>query len=255
MSEVRREADAEGQPVAVKVLDRELSARAAMRARWASTSPRLASFEHPNAVRLLGHAETDDGRLSVTLAWLETENLRVALRRDGPLTPAGAHAVLAPVARVIDELDLRGVTHADVKTGNVLLAGGAPVLAHSWLAFALDDPDTGRFLDPEQFGGTIDYVAPEVIEGRLPTLRSDVYGLGCTLFELVTRAVPFPRPEEDATLEAHLHEEPPSSGHAGIDAVVRRALAKDPAARHPTASDFAADLADAAKQESADPAR
>lgn len=68
MSEVRREAGPDGAPVAVKVLDRELSARAAMRARWEAASPRLAGFEHPNAVRLLGHAETGDGRLSVTLA-------------------------------------------------------------------------------------------------------------------------------------------------------------------------------------------
>lgn len=117
------------------------------------------------------------------------------------------------------------------------------MLAHSWLALALDDPDTGRFLDPEGFGGTIDYVAPEVIEGRLPTLRSDVYGLGCTLFELVTGTVPFPRDNEDATLEAHLHADPPPSGHTGIDAIVHRALAKDPGGRHPTASDLSADLA------------
>jgi serine/threonine protein kinase len=218
----------------VKVLDHprpELVARArAMQGRWPS---------QPGLVTVLEVTERP-GMLMAVLRTEEARNLREIVREAGRLGPAGAASVLGPVAEALDALDVAGVTYADVKTGNVLITPRGPLLAHTWLAFP-QDGDTPAFRSDEQFAGTVDYVSPEVIQGALPDLRSDVYGLGCALFECLTGRVPFPRDSEDATLEAHM-DEPPPAAPAAVD-VIRRAMAKDPGDRYATAGGFAADLA------------
>lgn len=230
-SEVRRERD-----TVVKVLPRDVSAIAAMRERWEAACPELERFRHPGFVEVLAHAARADGRLTVTLRAVEgAEDLRTRVARDGPLSPREASDALAPVAAAIDALHDAGLIYADAKTGNVLMTPNGPLLAHSWLTFPRDDAEPERFLDPDRFAGTIDYAAPEVIEGELPTLRSDVYGLGCALFECVTARVPFPRETEDLTLDAHLHESPPATERPALDAIIARAMAKEPRARFQTA--------------------
>ena len=217
----------------VKVLDDvrpELRARVrAMRDRWPA---------HPNLVTVLEVAE-EDGRLRAVLRAEAGRNLRALVRSEGPLPLARVTPLLAGAARGLDGLDLAGVTYADTKTGNLLVEGSTVRLAHSWLAFP-HGGDTEAFRSHDRFAGTIDYVAPEVIEGALPDLRSDVYGLGCALYECLTGRVPFPRDSEDATLEAHLHEDPPEAPAAAE--AIRRAMAKEPRERYASAGAFAADV-------------
>ena len=242
MSEVWLGFASDGRRAAVKLLDPAIAARPAMRARIDAASPLLAAFDHPRSVRLLDWGEQGRRRFAI-VDWSDGTNLRAAVR--GGLDPVRVAAIVSEVAEALDALDLAGITYADTKTGNVLVDEEHAVLAHSWLAFPRDG-DRDAFRDPERFAGTIDYVAPEVIGGELPDLRSDVYGLGCLAFECLTGQVPFPRDTEDATLDAHLHEPPPATGSARIDRSLARALAKDPETRSPTAGSFAADLAAAA---------
>jgi YVTN family beta-propeller protein len=161
-------------------------------------------------------------------------DLRALLRREGPLDPARAIAIAAQVASALDAAHEHGLVHRDVKPSNVLLdARGHCYLADFGLTDGLDEPGPAD----GSLGGTVDYVAPEQIRGDPVDRRADVYGLGCLLFEALTGRVPFPRASGVATIFAHLDEEPPAatavraSLPAALDAVLVRALAKEPAAR------------------------
>lgn len=237
--------------VALKVLAPEVSARTDLRARVASALSAFREVPHPRLLPVLDAGE-DGGRLFVVLPWLEVLDLRSVIRAAGPLSSQAAARVATAVAGALDALEGAGVTHADVKPGNVLVSrdarhvGGPPgwvALGHSWLAWGHAGPRE-RFAEPGQFAGTADYVAPEVIGGSLGDRRSDVYSLGCSVFECLTGRTPFERPTDDATLQAHLDEPPPvpEGVPAGVTAVVARALDKDPGQRFPTAGEMASAL-------------
>lgn len=253
MSEIvpARPPGGEGAPVALKVVTPEVSARPDLRARVASALPVYRQVSHPRLVPVLDAGE-DRGRLFVVLPWLEVFDLRSVVRGAGPLSPRACSNVVAAVAGALDALEDLGVTHADVKPGNMLLSrdarhvggpAGWVALGHSWLAWGHDGPRE-RYAKAGQFAGTADYVAPEVIEGSLGDRRCDVYSLGCSLYELLTGRPPFAGPDDDATLQAHLDRAPPSPEGATspLAEVVVRALAKDPDHRFATAGEMSAAL-------------
>ena len=131
--------------------------------------------------------------------------------------------------------------HRDVKPANVLLDGD-----HAWLTdFGAGKDLAGRDTRtaPGRWVGTVDYVAPELLDGTDATPAADVYSLGCVLFEALTGRVPFPRDTEVATLWAHRYEPPPSTTDArpglprALDEVLRRMLAKEPAERPASAGE------------------
>jgi hypothetical protein len=133
-----------------------------------------------------------------------------------------------------------------VKPGNVLITGGIDA-PHAYLTDFGLTKDTGSQSGLTATGhwlGTLDYVAPEQVEGKAVDARADVYALGCVLYELLTGTVPFRRDSDVAKLYAHAHEPPPVVSAAvpelppGLDGVVQRALAKEPADRFPSAGDL-----------------
>ena len=107
-------------------------------------------------------------------------------------------------------------------------------------------PPGAKLAEAAQHLGTIDYLAPEQIEGKPVSPRTDVYALGCVLFECLTGKPPFKGDSPDALLKAHLHEQPPSATQycpdlpAGIDRVIRKAMAKWPEERYSTCGELAA---------------
>jgi serine/threonine protein kinase len=237
--------------VALKMLVPEVSAREDLRARVASSLSAFREVPHPRLLPVLDAGEAG-GRLFVVLPWLEVLDLRSVIRAAGPLSPQAAARVSTAVAGAMDALEDAGVTHADVKPGNILVSrdarhvGGPPgwvALGHSWLAWGHDGP-RDRYAEQGQFVGTADYVAPEVIGGSLGDRRSDVYSLGCSVFECLTGRTPFERPSDDATIQAHLDEPPPvpEGVSPGVGAVVIRALDKDPGRRFATAGEMASAL-------------
>jgi hypothetical protein len=153
--------------------------------------------------------------------------------------------------------------HRDVKPGNVLVANGTPL--HLYLTdFGLTKRASSQtgITQAGLFVGTLDYAAPEQITGGVVDARTDVYALGCVLFEMLTGRPPFRRDNDAATLYAQLHQEPPAVTAAApdvpfaFDAVLRRALAKDPAERYPSAGDLArAALAAAQGERPSEPER
>jgi Protein kinase domain/PASTA domain len=227
--------------VALKVIRSDLADDPTFRARFRSESRTAAAIDHPHVVTVFGAGELD-GLLYVAMRYVPGPDLGRIVSRDGPLSPETAAELLGQVAGGLDAVHAAGLVHRDVKPGNVIVArdsaGTAAYLADFGLAKAIAST-TGLTATGELIG-TVDYIAPEQIEGRRVDARTDVYALGCVLFHAVTGGVPFPQPESSAKMWAHLNESAPApeGRAAALDPVIRRAMAKDPADRFPSAGDL-----------------
>ncbi len=186
------------------------------------------------------------------MRYVGTGDVRTLLEREGRLPVDRAVAICVQVASALDAASTRGLVHRDVKPANMLLAESAEGRAdHVYLSdFGLSKHSlapTG-LTATGQFMGTLDYVAPEQIEGRAVDGRADQYALACAAVEMLTGQPPFRRNENIALMWAQLSESPPSLRERrpelpeAIDRVISRALAKAPAERFPTCMDFAVAL-------------
>jgi YVTN family beta-propeller protein len=213
--------------VALKLLTPELADDVPFRERFLRESRLAASLEHPNVVPIHDAGEIDR-QLYIAMRLVEGTDLK-ALLRAGPLEPARAVQVLGQVAAALDTAHARGLVHRDVKPSNVLVTTDD----HAYLAdFGLTRRlgESGAAFGAAQSLGTVDYVAPEQIRGEEIDGSADLYSLGCLLHECLTGQPPFRRSSEAATLFAHLEEDPP--GPPGLEGVMGKALAKEPADRY-----------------------
>ena len=232
--------------VALKLIKPELARDESFRERFKRESRSAASIEHPNVLPVR-HAGEEDGLLYITMRYVEGTDLRSLIDTRGRLEPARAVAILRDIAAALDAAHAAGLVHRDVKPANVLLEG-ADGSGHAYLTdFGLTRHTSSEvgLTKTGQWVGTLDYVAPEQIEGRPTDARSDVYALACVLYESLTGRVPFAKDSEVATMYAHLNEAAPAPRESvpdlppAIDEVLARALAKDPKERYPSAGDFA----------------
>jgi serine/threonine protein kinase len=247
MSAVYRAEDLRlGRRVALKFLAPELAANARFRERFLAESRLAASIDHAGIVPIFEAGEVD-GLLYIAMRYVEGTDLRALLEREAPLAADRAVALAAQLASALDAAHARGLVHRDVKPSNALVAVESGV-EHVYLAdFGLTKHTTSRGgpTATGQMVGTVDYVAPEQIRGDEVDGRADLYSLGCVLFECLTAEVPFPRRSEVATIYAHLEDDPPRASArrpgvpSALDAVVARALAKDPQHRWQTGSELA----------------
>ncbi len=242
-----------GRPVALKVITADLAGDAAFRERFGREARMAAAIDHPNVVPVHATGE-ENGALFLVMRFVAGSDLHALIRRDGPLAPARAAAVVAQVASALDAAHAAGLVHRDVKPANVLLAGADD---HAYLSdFGLTrsiDPDH-PITDSGQWIGTVDFASPEQLGGGRSDARSDVYSLGCVLHAALTGSPPYPRGTVPATLLAHLNDEPPRPSAAGVprefDRVVARALAKAPDDRYPSAGDLGRAVQAAARGDS-----
>jgi serine/threonine protein kinase len=202
-----------------------------------------ASLDHPNVVPIYRAGE-EDGLLFLAMRFVTGDDLRTLVERDGPLVPERAAAVVTQVAAALAAAHERGLVHRDVKPANVLVTADGHCYLTDFglvkdLAATTGVTRTGEVL------GTLDYVAPERIQGGETGPWTDVYALGCVLFFALTGGVVFPLDAPERKLWAHISEPPPPAG-GPFDAVVARALAKDPRERYATAPALAAALREAA---------
>lgn len=231
-----------GRVVALKVIRPDLASDEVFRERFRREAQLAASVDHPGVIPIYGAAEAD-GVLFAAMRWVDGSDLRRLLAAHGPLDPARAVALLHQVAGALDAAHAKGLIHRDIKPANVLLEGDQVFLSDFGLARSLAGADqstrTGGFI------GTVDYVAPELVQGGAGGVSSDVYSLGCMFFEMLTGSVPFPVDSLLGKLHAHATSEPPVPSilradlPRGLDAVIARVLAKDPAKRYATAGQFA----------------
>jgi Protein kinase domain len=220
--------------VALKLVAPELALDAHFRTRFVRETELAMSLEHPNVVPIYDAGDVDS-RLYLAMRLVDGSDLRALLRSDGPLEPARAFAICSQVGAALDAAHARGLVHCDVKPSNVLLDQDEHVyVADLGLSRRLEDQRPGD----ESSMGTPAYLAPEHIEGLPIDGRADVYSLGCLLYECMTGELPFTRDSRLALAWAHLEEDPPRASErnpklpGGIDAVLAKALAKEPAQRY-----------------------
>ena len=224
--------------VALKLMAPELALDQRFRERFAREAELAMSLEHPNVVPI--HDAGDiDGRLYLAMRLVEGTDLRALLHAEGALDPPRALAICSQVASALDAAHASGLVHRDVKPSNVLLdANEHAYLADFGLTRQFDDP--GGPVGEGSSVGTPAYIAPEQIEGGPLDGRADVYSLGCLLYECLTGEAPFARGSRLAMAWAHLEEEPPNASEhrpelpVAIDAVIRKAMAKEPPHRYTT---------------------
>ncbi|MGE5273584.1 MAG: protein kinase domain-containing protein, partial [Verrucomicrobiota bacterium] len=224
-------------PVALKLLSPGLAADRDFRQRFLVESRLAAALDHPCVVPIYDAGEAED-QLYLVMRYVEGTDLKRLLQAEGKLDPARTIAVCSQLADALDTAHAHGLVHRDVKPSNVLLDDqGHAYLADFGLTRRLAEQATG--FEAGLSLGTPAYVAPEQIEGNDVDGRADQYSLACLLHECLTGGPPFPRASAPAVLFAHLEEEPPAP--AGLEHVLPRALAKDPADRYPSCSAFVAD--------------
>ena len=217
--------------VALKLIAPELSEDERFRERFLAESELAASLEHPNVVPIYDAFEAD-GRLAIAMRYVEGTDLKQLLQTEPVLDPARAVAICGQVAAALDAAHARGLVHRDVKPSNVLLDENEHVYLADFGLQRLADPRRTR--EDRLSVGTPAYAAPEQIEGGDVDGRADVYSLGCLLYECLTGQEPFRRDSELAVLWAHVQEPPPTASEHNpdlpieIDAVLAKAMAKDP---------------------------
>jgi predicted Ser/Thr protein kinase len=229
--------------VALKVVAPELAADEGFRARFLRESQIAASIEHPNVVPVLRVGE-EDGMVFLAMRLIQGRNLGALIAAEGRLEPLRAARIIDQVADALDSAHELGLVHRDVKPANVLVESRRRGDQAYLTDFGLTKHSAGtKFTQTGLLVGTVNYMAPEQFEGKRVDARADVYSLGCVLFEALTGHAPYLREGEPAVMFAHLTEPPPTVSAVApslspFDEIVRRALAKDPDERYPSAGDL-----------------
>jgi streptogramin lyase/predicted Ser/Thr protein kinase len=231
---------------ALKVLAAERSADDEFRERFRRESRQAAAIEHPNVIPVYRAGE-EDGRLFLVMRFVDGPSLAEVLADRGRLRVDETVDLVHKVAGGLDAAHAAGLVHRDVKPANILLEDGRAFLGDfgiSKLAAAGDAlTSTGQFV------GTVDYVAPEQLEGEAVDRRADVYSLACVAFHALTGEAPFARDTQLATMFAHANAPRPEAGPSvpsKIRETLTRGMAISPDDRPASAGEFAADLERAA---------
>jgi len=236
-------------PVAVKTLHPELALDADTRTRFRNEAVAVASLAHPDIVATYDTGE-DDGVAYLVMELVDGPNLRRLLDEGGALPVAEALRIARGVAAALDHAHRNGIVHRDIKPANVLVPPHAPVKVTDFgIAKAGDGPDltrTGTVL------GTARYLSPEQLSGGPVDARTDLYGLGLLLHEMLAGRAPFTGDSEATAALARLTTPPPPLRSLRpdvpprLEAITLRCLALDPADRYPDAAALGEDLAEMA---------
>src|SRR5262245_39528920 len=239
--------------VALKILAPELARDKEFRLRFIRESRAAAAVDHPNIIPIYEAGEAD-GVLFIAMRFVDGQDVQALISQRDPLPATRVCDIVDQVASALDAAHAHGLVHRDVKPGNMLRepTAGRANPDHIYLSdFGLSKQSLsgGTSLTSQgQFLGTLNYVAPEQIEGRAVDGRTDEYALACSAFEMLAGQPPFRRDESLAIMWAQLSTAPPPlTGTrldlpAAVDGVMNRALAKTPDERYGTCLEFAAAL-------------
>jgi eukaryotic-like serine/threonine-protein kinase len=247
MGEIYRARDERlGRDVALKIVADHLRHDDDELLRFEREAHTLAVLSHPNILGIYDFGEAQGVRFAVT-ELLVGETLDERLRR-GPLPWRTAAAIASAIAQGLAAAHARGIVHRDIKPANVFLLadGGVKILDFGLARLTLGDSDVGVRVPKEGvFVGTKVYMSPEQVSGEPADARSDIFCLGCVLYEMLIGRAPFSRLGVAATMAAILHEEPPPLATRGkaippaLAALVAGCLAKEPKQRFQAALDLA----------------
>lgn len=237
--------------VAVKVLRADLARDPSFYLRFRREAQNAAALNHPSIVAVYdtGEAETPTGPLPyIVMEYVDGVTLRDVVHTDGPLPPRRAIEIIADACQALNFSHQNGIIHRDVKPANIMISSTNAVKVMDF-GIARAIADSGNSVtQTAAVIGTAQYLSPEQARGDSVDARSDVYSLGCVLYEILTGEPPFTGDSPVAVAYQHVREDPvpPSKRHEGIsadlDAVVLKALAKNPENRYQTAAEMRADL-------------
>ncbi len=239
MATIYRATDAQlGREVAVKVLHPEYGRDPDFVARFKQEAQAAASLSHPNIVGVYDFG-TDAGGPYIVMELVDGEDVATLLARNGPLPPRQAARLAAEAAHALGAAHARGIVHRDVKPGNILVsADGRVKVTDFGIARAWAD---ARLTLPGVTLGSVHYFSPEQALGEQATEASDIYSLGIVLYELLTGRRPWEGDNAAAVAMARISAPPPLVSDVRpnvppvLEAIDRRALSPDPAARFPSA--------------------
>src|SRR6202046_2958530 len=247
MAQVYRAMDRQlERPVALKVLFPELSVDRTFVERFRREAQAAANLSHPNIVPVFDWGE-DDGSYFIVMEYVDGRALSAVLKDPEPLPPRQIASIGAGVAAALAFAHRHGVIHRDVKPGNVLITPDGEVKVTDFgIARAVNTEEsltpTGAVM------GTAAYFSPEQAEGKAVDARSDIYSLGVVLYEMAVGKPPFTGDSPVAVASKHVRDQPilPRVANPAVptalEAVIMKAMAKNPDDRYPTAEEFRADL-------------
>ncbi|MDA8321164.1 MAG: Stk1 family PASTA domain-containing Ser/Thr kinase [Actinomycetota bacterium] len=252
MAEVYRARDLRlDRVVAVKTLREDLARDQTFQARFRREAQSAASLNHPSIVAVYDTGEDNSGSSHVpfiVMEYVDGRTIRDLLRDDRRLLPERALEITDGVLRALDYSHRNGIVHRDIKPGNVMLTRSGEIKVMDFgIARAVADSQA-TMTQTAQVIGTAQYLSPEQARGERVDFRSDLYSVGCLLYELLTGRPPFTGDSPVSIAYQHVRENPVPPTRvdpelpAWADAIVLRAMAKSPADRYQSAADMRADI-------------
>ncbi|MFI5506040.1 serine/threonine-protein kinase [Mycobacterium sp. NPDC051804] len=231
---------------ALKVLSSDLTADEHFRERFLREANLAATLDHPHIVSVYNRGETPDGHLWIAMQYVAGSDAYHELKA-GRMNPARALRITAAVGDALDYAHQHGLLHRDVKPANFLLAANDQRIFLADFGIAKRNDDAAGLTQTGMVLASIAYAAPETLIGEAADHRADIYALGCSLYTMLTGQTPFARPgaEMGATITGHLTAPPPRVTERmpelppAIDAVIAKAMAKDPAHRYQSGGELA----------------
>ena len=237
-----------GEPVALKVVTTELSQDEVFLRRFRREVKAAQKIEHPNVVPVLDDG-VEGGLPYLVQRLIPGGSLADRVTDSGPLSLEESVRLLVGAAAGIDALHNAGLVHRDIKGANILLEGQTPYVSDFGLA---KDSQASNLTRPGQALGSLDYMSPEQIRGEDVSPATDIYALGCVMFEVLTGTPPFGGRPSMRVLFAHLQEPPPDLStqrrdiQPAVARAISRALEKEPEDRPTSATDYVSGIARAA---------
>jgi beta-lactam-binding protein with PASTA domain len=234
-----------GRNVAVKVLSPQYAGDQQFVSRFRREAQAAAGLNHPNIVSVYDTGSQGDVHY-IVMEYVEGRTIRDVIRQEGPLLPERASEIGQAVARALDSAHEAGLVHRDIKPGNIMLTREGEVKV---MDFGIARTSSGDTLtQTAAVLGTASYLSPEQAQGTTVDARSDIYSLGCVLYEMLTGRPPFTGDSPVAIAYKHVREDPvpPARINADVpqslEAVVMKAMAKNPDNRYQTADELREDL-------------
>ena len=245
MAEVYSAEDSQlGRRVALKVLHRRYAEDPQFVERFRREASSAAGLQHPNVVGIYDRGEWD-GTYYIAMEFVEGRTLKDIIVEKGPAPPAAATDIVLQILRAARYAHKRGIVHRDIKPQNVLIDQEGRVRVTD---FGIARAGTSDMTETGSIMGTAQYLSPEQAQGRPVDARSDLYSIGVVLYELLRGEVPFDAESPVSVALKQVNETPLPPGQLNpevppaLDAVVMRALEKDPARRFADADEFIAAL-------------
>jgi serine/threonine protein kinase len=220
---------------ALKTLLNELAATVEFKERFIRESQVVASIDHPNIIPIYDAGETG-GTAYIAMRFVSGGDLADLIQRRAPLPAPEALSILDQAGAALDAAHAKGLVHRDIKPANILIEETSGRIYLTDFGIVKEQGQSGH-TRAGFFLGTIDYAAPEQIEGQELSSAADIYAFACVFFECVTGHRPFEASTDMAVMRAHVLDPPPKITSLrpdlpeALDAVIERALAKEPAER------------------------